>query len=368
MTGDVQLGANNDRFDGRGGVVLGEIQGGSDDDLYLIDDASIELVENPGQGTDTVGTEVSYALPENFEQLSLMGVENINGFGNSLNNFISPNIGSNFVDGGDGIDTVNYSTASTGVVAQLFGSVNPDLVNPSTLGSVTLPIARSAGTGGAEGDILVNVENLFGTAFDDILLGSGSANVLRGLGGNDTLFGNAGDDVLEGGIGADRMDGGSGTDFAAYSNAGSGMVADMIILANNTGDAAGDVFGNIQNLRGSSHDDTLSGTFAQNRLEGLDGNDTLRGRGGSDTYLGGTGDDTFVFQNGLGAETVLDFDALNDNEKIDLVNVTDITDFTDLFNNHLSISGSDSLITVGAGTITLLGVAAGNLDANDFIF
>ena len=368
IVGEIELDSGNDRFDGRGGIVDGDVKGGDNDDVYLIDDSDISLIEFASEGTDLVITSVTFALPENFENLSLAGGDDIDGFGNDLNNFISASAGANFIDGGDGIDTVTYGAAQVGVVAQLFGAVNSAVVNPGTLGSVTLPIARSAGTGGAEGDILLNVENLFGSASDDILLGSGSANVLRGLAGDDTLFGNAGDDVLEGGVGADRMDGGAGTDFAAYSTAGSGVVADMIVLAGNTGDAAGDIFGNIQNLRGSMFNDTLKGTFASNRLEGLGGNDVLQGRGGNDTYLGGAGNDTFVFQNGFGTEIVLDFDALNGNEKVDLVNVTAITDFTDLFNNHLSISGGGSVITAGAGTITLLGVAVSDLDANDFIF
>lgn len=365
----VQLGAGNDRFDGRGGEVVGEVRGGADDDTYLIDDPGIVLVELAGQGTDTVGTSVTFALPDHIENLSLIGSGNIDGFGNSLDNLITPNLGANFIDGGDGVDTVSYGQATVGVVAQLFGQVDPAMVNLTSLGSVTAPLLRTAGAGAANGDILVNVENLFGTAFDDILLGSPQNNVLRGQAGNDLLFGHAGDDVLEGGAGADQLNGGGGTDYASYTTAGAGLRADLVVIATNTGDAAGDTYANIQNLRGSLHNDTLLGTFGRNRLEGLDGDDILQGRGGGDTYVGGAGNDTFVFQNGFGAETVLDFDALNDLEKIDLAFVSAITDFTDLVNNHMNISGSDTLILDGlGGVITLAGVAFGNLDANDFIF
>lgn len=368
VIGTVKMFAGNDYFDGRGGFVEGDVEGGTGDDTYLIDDAAHVLVELSGQGLDTVATEVTYALPEHFEQLSLIGNGDINGFGNDLDNLITPNIGANLIDGGDGIDTVSYGGSLTPVLAQLFGQWDFGAISPFSLGLVTGPMERTAGGGGADGDVLVNVENLFGTRFNDFLIGSRDANLLRGLEGDDALYGHSGDDVLEGGVDADRMNDGAGEDFAAYSTAGAGVVADLILTANNTGDAAGDSYANIQNLRGSMHSDILWGTFAANRIEGLDGDDVLRGRGGGDTYVGGVGDDTFIFQNNFGAETVLDFDALNANEKIDLSAVGAITDFTDLFNNHLSISAAGSVITVGTGTITLAGVAAGNLDAGDFVF
>ena len=376
IVGQVELGSGDDHFDGRGGSIVnqslsltGHVEGGQGDDLYLIDDPNIELVELPAQGLDTVGTEVSFTLPDHIEQLSLIGADDINGFGNILDNLITPNIGANFIDGGGGVDTVSYGGSSTGVNAQLYGEFVYNLSSISTLAAAVPRLAATAGSGGAQGDFLVNVENLFGSAFDDFLLGSAQNNLLRGLTGDDLLFGNAGNDVLEGGVGAERLDGGAGVDFAAYATAVSGVTADLIVIANNTGDAAGDFYANIQNLRGSQHDDVLNGTFASNRIEGLDGNDSMRGRGGSDIYVGGNGDDTFIFQNGFAAEQINDFEELNDNEKIDLSQVTAITDFTDLFNNHLSISGSSSVIDDGAGgTITLLNVSVTDLDANDFIF
>ena len=182
------------------------------------------------------------------------------------------------------------------------------------------------------------------------------------------IIARASDDILEGGPGADILNGGAGMDFASYANALGGVLADLIIRTNNTGEAAGDTYANIQNLRGSGHDDSLLGTFGPNRLEGLAGDDNLQGRGGGDTYLGGPGNDTFIFQNGFGLETVLDFDALNDLEKISLQNVPGITDFTDLTTNHLSKNGGDALITDGVGVITLVGVDPADLDANDFVF
>jgi Ca2+-binding RTX toxin-like protein len=57
------------------------------------------------------------------------------------------------------------------------------------------------------------IEKVFGTPFDDVLLGNKNANVLVGNGGDDYLFGDGGRDVLIGGDGADTIDGGLGADL-----------------------------------------------------------------------------------------------------------------------------------------------------------
>ena len=377
IEGEVRLGAGNDRFDNRGGTLVGEVQDGGGDDVYLIDNADIIIVEPDNDGTDVIGSSVSFVLPSGVENLSLTGSADINGGGNDLNNLITANAGANLIDGGGGIDTVSYGQAGTGVVIKLFGSFDFGAVMPPTYIGVIDPdeiaefneeLAAAAGTGGAAGDILLNVENLFGSSANDMLVGFEANNLLRGQGGDDALFGLQGDDVLEGGAGADNLLGGAGTNFASYANAGTGLVADLIVTTNNTGDAAGDFYQSIHNLRGSQHDDSLLGTFGTNRVEGLAGDDKLQGRGGGDTYLGGLGNDTFIFQTGFALETVLDFDALNDAEKINLRSVSGITDFADLFNNHLTTNGNDSLITDGAGVIRLVGVDSVDLGAGDFVF
>ena len=45
---------------------------------------------------------------------------------------------------------------------------------------------------------------------------------------------------------------------------------------------------------------------------------------------GGADNDTFIFTNGFGADTITDFDALSNLERIDLAGVSSITDWTDL--------------------------------------
>src|SRR5690606_21983281 len=92
--------------------------------------------------------------------------------------------------------------------------------------------------------------------------------------------------------GADVLDGGAGVDLADYSDAASGVTADLQDAAANTGFAAGDSYVSIENLYGSRFDDDLRGDGEANTIQGWDGNDTIHGRDGNDQLGGGAGDDT----------------------------------------------------------------------------
>ena len=72
-------------------------------------------------------------------------------------------------------------------------------------------------------DTLRNLENLWGSAFNDRLTGSTGANELQGGNGNDTLNGGAGNDTLTGGAGLDsfRLD----STLSASANVGASSAA-----------------------------------------------------------------------------------------------------------------------------------------------
>ncbi len=133
-----------------------------------------------------------------------------------------------------------------------------------------------------------------GTSGNDTLgPSSGStSDTLYGGAGNDTLFGGGGTDTLFGGEGADSLNGGTGADTASYASATSAVNANLTVQTNATGEAAGDTYSSIENLTGSSFNDTLTGNGSANTLTGGDGDDTLIGLGGSDSLVGGNGNDT----------------------------------------------------------------------------
>jgi len=89
--------------------------------------------------------------------------------------------GADILRGGAGNDTADYSRSGAGIRVDLLGN---------------------EGSGGtAEGDRLLNIENVIGTDGDDRLIGNGSDNVIEGGRGRDTLVGGGGDDILIGGAG-----------------------------------------------------------------------------------------------------------------------------------------------------------------------
>src|ERR1041385_6919423 len=89
--------------------------------------------------------------------------------------------------------------------------------------------------------------------------------------------------MIEGGAGADALDGRGGNDYASYAHATAGVTASLLTPAQNTGDAAGDTYANIEHLRGSDFNDTLIGDNNNNFLRGGLGADVLNGGNGVDS-------------------------------------------------------------------------------------
>jgi Ca2+-binding RTX toxin-like protein len=93
---------------------------------------------------------------------------------------------------------------------------------------------------GGEIDTLISIEDVIGSAFDDIILGNDVANLLsgqsgadrlEGRGGDDTLFGDLGNDILNGGLGNDSLTGGGDADtFVIGANSGNDSITDFTDL------------------------------------------------------------------------------------------------------------------------------------------
>jgi Ca2+-binding RTX toxin-like protein len=98
-------GSGNDTLNG--GFGADTLAGGLGDDSYVVDNAGDVVVENPGEGTDTVRTVLaSYTLGGEVENLAYTGAGAFKGTGNAGDNSITGGGGADTLDGGAGADTL----------------------------------------------------------------------------------------------------------------------------------------------------------------------------------------------------------------------------------------------------------------------
>lgn len=150
--------------------------------------------------------------------------------GGDGNDTLEGGLGNDNLNGGAGIDTASFNGATQGVNASL-------LTNSAT---------------GEGNDILVSIENLTGSGFNDTLTGNADANVLDGAEGNDSISAGGGADSVFGGIGNDTLDGGSGDDLI-YGGPDTGELGNGVNAARDLNWSA---FGNGANLAAGVSQDT----------------------------------------------------------------------------------------------------------------
>jgi len=350
-----------------GGAGADTLRGGKGNDTYIIDnrlgDVVIELAD---EGIDTVETTTNFigglTLGANIENAEinsdLSGVIN----GNDLDNKIHVNVWSkenalyglggndtlaggddenspfssfiDTLDGGEGYDYADYSRHPSSQV--IGGGVLVDLFQGRQY------FTNTGFDPGGHVDVLVSIEGVIGTAFDDRFVSSftgttrfgqtfkGGAGMdivsyrhattavfttvvegaslwtgdiyesiegLEGSSHDDSLGGDARDNFLDGGLGNDTLDGNDGYDVADYLLATSAITVDLRNAVQDnarTGGMGTDTLLEIEGVRGSIWNDTIWGdeNWWGNRLYGSINNDTLYGLAGSDTLDGGEDADT----------------------------------------------------------------------------
>ncbi|MDE1153171.1 MAG: calcium-binding protein [Micavibrio sp.] len=335
--------------------------GGTGNDTYVVDAAGDSVTEAAGAGTDTVLSAVSYTLGANLENLTLTGIGDNNGTGNTLANIVTGNIGDNTLDGGVGADTMvgnggddTYfvDSASDVVVAgadtdTIISSVTYTLgANAENLiltgmgnlnatgnaaaniltgnaGNNTLDggagffdtmiggagndtyIVRSSGdvvteqmNGGT--DTVISYANITLAANVENLIFAGTTNTGVGNALNNVITGSASGDLIDGGAGADTMIGGAGNDYYVVDNAGD------VITETATGGASDIVHATVSYTLGAYVEDltldgaadiNATGNTLDNEIRGNSGDNTLNGMAGADTMFGNGGDDTFIVDN-----------------------------------------------------------------------
>jgi Ca2+-binding RTX toxin-like protein len=140
-------------------------------------------ITDPGDRSTLIGDALDNTLRGSQNDNTIQGGEG--------NDTLIGGGGNNFLDGGPGIDTVSYVEANKAVQVNLAQGKATNQSNQT--------------------DTLVNIENVTGSGFNDVIIG------------------NSGDNIIRGGAGADTLTGGGGADVFAYKTpkAGGDTIADF---------------------------------------------------------------------------------------------------------------------------------------------
>jgi Ca2+-binding RTX toxin-like protein len=152
--------------------------------------------------------------------------------------------------------------------------------------------------------------------------GSDAAQAITGGSQDDFLWGGNGNDELEGRGGADVLEGSEGNNTASYANATASVAVSLGNPAINTGQADGDSYFNIANLRGSRFADNLTGDGGKNRLAGGKSKDILRGGKGKDTFAYLRLDDSPA--GSANRDEIADFDPGSSSSAVDKIDLSAI--------------------------------------------
>ena len=211
----IEGGDGNDTIDG-GVAGADTLVGGVGDDSYIINHSGVAIIENPGEGVDTVHSSVGFLLWDNLENLELTGTASVYGFGNALDNVILGNAGNNYlaglggndtIDGGDGDDTVVFSgdfktyTIAWDPVARAMTVTDTRVGHPDGITRVSNVEHYLFGDLVNKSAADLGATTYQGTAGADLLAGTQIDEHLNALGGDDTLNGGGGADTLAGGAG-----------------------------------------------------------------------------------------------------------------------------------------------------------------------
>ena len=321
-------GSGNDEITGNavsntlnGGGGADTMIGGAGNDTYYVDSVGDRVHEtttvggtaNAG-GTDTIISAVSFNLAAStgvsfVENLMLRGTAAINGWGNSLHNWLSGNSAKNTLSGGGGNDRLNGGAGADTMIGgagndtYYVDSVGDRVHETTTVGgtanaggtdtiisAVSFNLAAYTGVSFVESLTLSGTSAINGTgnSLANTLTGNSASNVLRGANGNDVLigangadalYGDANNDLLRGGPGNDILYGGPGNDYFRFDAALSTSTVkniDQIKDFNPIQDAI-QLENSIFTKFGASTTGTINSAFFRANTTGLaqDGNDYI---------------------------------------------------------------------------------------------
>src|SRR5215470_16346889 len=271
--------------------------GGIGDDDYYVDSPGDAVIENAGEGRDTVVSSIDYTLPANVEDLHLYGGA-ISGTGNELDNQINGNDNDNILTGRGGDDWIAGGTGADTMIGgkgddHFFVDQSGDVVIENYReghDTVSSTISYTLGTWVEDLTLEDSGGAINGTGndLDNIIQGNDSMNVLTGGGGDDWIYGQGGADTMIGGLGDDIL-------FVEQSG---DVVVENYREGNDTvwSSITYTLGANIEYLRLDDSGGAINGTGNEldNQIWGNSSGNILDGSGGVDLMIGGGGDDIYI--------------------------------------------------------------------------
>ncbi|HZG07542.1 MAG TPA: calcium-binding protein [Allosphingosinicella sp.] len=334
----LQGGAGDDTLDGREGA--DRMIGGLGDDFYWVNNVGDEVVEQAGEGYETIviaGGITAYTLPANVERMVFAGLGNFQLYGNALDNILEGGAGNDILQGYAGADWMEGSTGNDLYFVDNIGDTVVELANEgidtlrTTLSAYSLP---------------TNVENLVYMGPYDVSF-SGTGNAL-----DNSIDGGDAADYIDGGAGADRMAGRGGNDVYIVDHVGDQVVefpnggVDEVRTALGSRNDHSKMYilpDRVENLTGtSSTGQGVYGNALDNLIKmGAGGDLVVLQDGGVDTVFGGGGNDFIYFGNALTVE-----DSVDGGAGFDTVGLLGSYDLTFAANN---LVGIEKLAVYGSG-------------------
>jgi Ca2+-binding RTX toxin-like protein len=384
----IGAGAGNDTITGsiNSDVILGgngndTVTGGRGDDIAILGAGSDTYIWNPGDGSDTVEGQGQTdtlifngsAASENFVLLSngsrvlltrdvgavtmdLNGVEKlvINGAGGSDHLVVGNLLGTDMLgtityNGGAGIDTVDASSAFTGMI--ITGGSGADNLTGGSADDVFRYLAGSDAIAGevVSGGRGVNDSiQLFNTGDIDFTgVAISGVETLQFISGSSSAH-----------FAEQQVGGAAGIENAAGSSG-----ADRLIVSGSTIDLSTLIFTNWSDTQDTV---TLVGTGGNDTLTGSSQRDVFSAGEGADAQFGGSGNDQFLYTAGSQASPGESIDGQSGSDSIGLSN-TGAIDFTGVSIasvENLQFLGGTSSATftgaqLGAGAITRIQGSSG---------
>ncbi|MEH2082551.1 MAG: calcium-binding protein [Nostoc sp.] len=281
------------------------IDGGSGDDYLSFGNGATQGITSTFNATTNIGSITSGTNRVSYKNIERLNISNtayndliVGSNGNDtiggVNGVNGVDGGNDTIDGGSGEDLLSFgSYYATEVITSTFNATN----NTGTITSGTNQVNYK------------NIErlNIFGTDYDDLIVGSNGNDTINGAGGNNTILGGAGKDYLSANASNDLNlnvnnllsgdDGNDSLDVSGFYDDYRGNFSLIAILGKNT-------------LNGGAGDDNLVTNYSSgnNLLSGGDGNDTLTAAGsaslyslykvytvsGNNTLNGGAGNDRLI--------------------------------------------------------------------------